>query len=307
MYHYVRPTDSDMPHLKHLHLDDFRAQLDHFSSQYGFVSKAEFLTSLQDGNPRPGVVLTFDDGLIDHYRYVMPELVDRGLWGIFYISTDPLDQRRFLDVHRIHALLGRCGGDPVARRLRDMLRPDMLSHEHVDAFRNDTYSKQENDESTGFVKRTLNYYIDYRHRQSVIDELMSQFVPDEAELATSYYVTRRQTSELIEQGMMVGSHTISHCVLSKLSVGEQQREIQGSFRSLSSLTGDDHTKTFCYPYGWSHTFTDQTQTILSQEGCEFSFAVEPRDIVSDDLLQSRQALPRYDCNAFPHGQCRDVG
>lgn len=43
MYHYVRPFDEKLSKLKHLHIDDFRRQLDYFQQHYGFVEKEKFL------------------------------------------------------------------------------------------------------------------------------------------------------------------------------------------------------------------------------------------------------------------------
>ena len=64
---------------------------------------------------RPNMLLTFDDGLSDHYQYVLPELRRRGLWGIFYIPAGPYQSGRMLDVHCIHLLIGRYGGEKVKR------------------------------------------------------------------------------------------------------------------------------------------------------------------------------------------------
>lgn len=101
MYHYVRQNDPELPYFQHLHLEDFEKQLDFFSEQFGFLSKADFLQSLETGTPKDGVVLTFDDGFKDHYQYVLPCLRERGLWGIFYIPTGFYHSGKLLDVHRL--------------------------------------------------------------------------------------------------------------------------------------------------------------------------------------------------------------
>jgi len=62
------------------------------------------------GEPSSGVILTFDDGLRDHYKYVFPKLKEHNLWGIFYISTAPFHNKKLIDVHRIHMLVGKYGG-----------------------------------------------------------------------------------------------------------------------------------------------------------------------------------------------------
>jgi len=105
-----------------------------------------------------------------------------------------------------------------------------------------------------------------------------------------------------QQGMIIGSHTTTHPVLSKLDYQQQQSEIDGSFKFIEDLTGGLTLRTFCYPYGGFHSFNSDTEQILTDNHVAFSFNVEPRDMEPNDLLKRPQALPRYDCNMFPFGK-----
>ena len=67
MYHYVRPVPEKLPHFRYLHIDDFARQLDWFGRHDYLLSRAEFDTACETGKATDGVVLTFDDGLADHY------------------------------------------------------------------------------------------------------------------------------------------------------------------------------------------------------------------------------------------------
>src|SRR5512141_2911835 len=135
MYHYVRPSDPELPYFRHLDFEDFQKQLDYFDDHFGYVPYADFLQSLSAGEPTQGVVLTFDDGFKDHYQYVFPHLRERGLWGIFYVPTGVYGQGKLLDVHRIHMLLGKYGGKTIFEALQCFITSDMLSHNHVEEFR----------------------------------------------------------------------------------------------------------------------------------------------------------------------------
>ena len=73
MYHYVREDNLEYPNFNHLNIDVFKQQLDYFSENYGFLSKEDYFCSLSGSNVKDGVVLTFDDGFKDHYKYVLPE------------------------------------------------------------------------------------------------------------------------------------------------------------------------------------------------------------------------------------------
>ena len=97
MYHYVREHDDSLPFFKYLHINNFIKQLDYFSNKFGFVNKNEFFDYVTHPSPiktlvrsiKNKIVLTFDDGFKDHYKYVLPELIKRDLWGIFYIPISP--------------------------------------------------------------------------------------------------------------------------------------------------------------------------------------------------------------------------
>lgn len=108
-----------------------------------------------------------------------------------------------------------------------------------------------------------------------------------------------------EGGMIMGSHTVNHPVMSKLTPNAQAQELTQSFDFLSDLIELKH-KTFCYPYGGAHSYTSETIEILEQLGCLFSFDVSSRDITIEDIHQHRHTLPRYDCNEFPYGRVRDL-
>jgi peptidoglycan/xylan/chitin deacetylase (PgdA/CDA1 family) len=303
MYHYVRPAPVELPYFRYLDLNEFRQQLDFFSSTDRFLALDEFLTALETGEPvRQGLVLTFDDGLADHYRYVFPELKRRGLWGIFYVPTGMYLSGKLLDVHRTHYLLGRYGGVRVLEALNEILGPEMLSHEHVEEFQTLTYIRQDNDEATTRFKRILNYFISDDWREKVLDELVWHRFGDGCGLVETFYMSPAELRKMHDAGMVIGSHSVTHSVLSKLEPIRQAYEIRESFAFLEDAVGSLRVRTFCHPYGGFHSFTPMTERLLNQHGCRFAFNVEPRDINRLDLRKRPQALPRYDCNMFPHGK-----
>jgi hypothetical protein len=201
-------------------------------------------------------------------------------------------------------LIGRLGGEAILNSLLDNISDEMLSHQHVREFHEQTYRAQTNDDFTNQVKRTLNFFIDYRYREQVIDSLMVKYFPDERELARRFYLTEAEMREMTATGMLIGSHTVNHLCMSKLDVEDQRREIDESFQFLEGVIGSSDLKTFCYPYGGFHSFTADTERLLNEAGCAFSFNVECRDIEPNDLRERKQALPRYDCNFFPFGTSR---
>ncbi|MEP4474720.1 MAG: polysaccharide deacetylase family protein, partial [Lentilitoribacter sp.] len=119
--------------------------------------------------------------------------------------------------------------------------------------------------------------------------------------AQSFYVQKDQLIKMHENGMLLGSHTVTHPVMSKLSKPAQEREIKSSFEFLKTLGVTDH-KTYCHPYGGFHSFDQNTVDILDEQSVAYSFNVDYRDITQLDIISNKQSLPRYDCNLFDFGQ-----
>lgn len=174
--------------------------------------------------------------------------------------------------------------------------------EKVDYFKEKTYTKQDNDFYTSEFKKLFNYYIKYEFRESFLDEIMLVCGISDEEIFCNLYMSENELKEMHENGMILGSHSVDHLVFSKLKESEQITQIKHSFDFLENLLGKLSIKSFCYPYGGYHTFTDFTEKILTKYGCNFSFNVESRDTTLNDIKSRPQALPRYDCNEFNFGR-----
>lgn len=302
MYHYVRDFAPDLPNFRFLNITNFRKQLDMFARDFGFVTRAEWDAYVRSGQmpADPGkVVLTFDDAMSCHYTHVFPELVARGLWGIFYVPTGPYTGEGLLNVHRIHLLCGAHDGDALWHRARELVTEDMIPHARRAEFRDATYAAQVNRPGVSEFKRLLNYFIDERHRRDVIDrvaqEFGTEFEPDR------FYVPEAALAQMARAGMLIGAHTVSHPVMSKLAPAEQAEEIAGSLGWVDQTAGPQGMRSYCHPYGGFHSFDEHTVALLQDHAVDFSFNVEPRDIDAADIARQPHALPRFDCNLFAHG------
>ena len=302
MYHYVRKFDSNFPNFRFLDVENFEKQLDYFKEQFGFVTKDELLIALKEkklGSAKGKVILTFDDAMSCHYDYVYKTLIKRKLWGIFYVPTQPYQKGKVLDVHRIHLLCGAYSGEELLSTLRAFLKEEMIPDKKREEFREKTYERQDNYEGISEFKRILNYFVSYYYREKLIDSVARAL--NYVFHTSKFYVSFKKLHQMMKSGNLIGSHTVSHPVMSKLSAIEQNEEIEHSFGFLQSKLQLD-LKTYCHPYGGFHSFNKETVRALTKKNVAFSFNVESRDISDDDLTSSIQFLPRYDCNQFPFGK-----
>jgi len=87
--------------------------------------------------------------------------------------------------------------------------------------------------------------------------------------------------------------------MSRLSVKEQELEISTSFNIIDQIVGGLKIKTFCYPYGGSYSYNEETLKALKKNNVLFSFSVDSKDIAESDINSRLQELPRYDTIEFP--------
>src|SRR3954447_15393606 len=107
MYHYVRPA-AELPLAGYGGLDTsvFDKQLDDICRNATPVDWLSVAAALDGGTrlPDDAVLLTFDDGLADHKRHVLPRLAARGITGVFFpLARTPRDGLAL--GHRLHALI----------------------------------------------------------------------------------------------------------------------------------------------------------------------------------------------------------
>lgn len=302
-YHYVRPeTDAPPDGYYHLPLDQFEAQLDYFAETRTLLSRDEFEACLRGERepPADGIVLTFDDALADHYRWVLPELERRGLWGVFFVATDPLVHGRRLAVHRVHTLVSEYPGSELLSATLDVVR----DHEALSVPAADDegmYAGRDTDDDVRAVKQLLNQAVPYGHLPAVLDALESRFPAAGAVEAADLYLSVDQLSELAAAGMVMGAHSVSHPLLSRLPAAEQRREIRDSQEHLATRV-DAPVDLFAYPYGGEASYTDRTRELVREAGFEWAVTTQPGEIAGADLGERPLALPRRDCTAFPHGE-----
>jgi peptidoglycan/xylan/chitin deacetylase (PgdA/CDA1 family) len=302
MYHYIRKPDSNFPYFRFLDLNNFKRQLDYFEKKFGFVELEEWEAFFRE-NIEPSVkgkvVLTFDDAIYDHFEYVFEELVTRKLWGIFYVPTRPYTEGLMLDVHKIHLLAGIIKGNDLFDFANSIISEDIISDKKRDEFRKTTYLGQNNYAGITEFKRLLNYFIDCSYRSKTIEKICENFSVSID--PKSFYISKENISTMGNNGMIIGSHTVNHPVMSRLSLNEQCAEVSNSFKLLSKICFLKH-KTYCHPYGGFHSFNEDTISVLNKNNVDYSFNVESREIDLLDIKNGRHHLPRFDCNEFPFGK-----
>ncbi|MGF1692749.1 polysaccharide deacetylase family protein [Photobacterium kagoshimensis] len=302
MYHYVRRIkQSRYPGIKGLELDDFIAQLRFFKQNYQVVTMEQVLAAKRGSGtlPNDALLLTFDDGYVEHFTHVYPILKAMNMQGSFYVPAKTVLEHKILDVNKLHFILAS-GAEHTA--LLATLKADLAYYqqsynlaEYDDYYTEYAVANRFDSGDVIFIKRMLQHVLPEALRLIIVDKLFVQHVGvDEATFAQELYMDKHQLAELIRGGMHIGCHGYDHYWWDKLTSSELDDELSQSKQFLASLGCNMNQWTACYPYGSS---SESVVKALSEQGCQLAFTTEVN--IAHVMDATCYLLPRLDTNDFP--------
>jgi peptidoglycan/xylan/chitin deacetylase (PgdA/CDA1 family) len=303
MYHYVRDMHkTEFPGIKGVKCSDFREQIKYFDKYYNFISLGDcfdFLNGDESSLPNNPLLLTFDDGFIDHYENVFPILKEFGISGVFFPPVMTIRDNKILDVHKIHFILAGTNIKTVIEEIVNLLRIYKEKYKLNDfEFYYDKLSKANHLDCGDiiFVKRLLQVELDIEVRYLFTDILFKKFVnSDEHEFARKIYLNENMMREMYNAGMSFGGHGYNHLWLNSLTPAEQNFEVLESKKFLMEIGVINKSSwSFCFPYG---AYNNSLLEILRKNKCEIAFTTEVD--FSEISEHNALTLQRFDTIHFP--------
>ena len=250
-YHYVRdPSGYAYPGIHPLAPDLWRRQVGTLGDALALLTPGEAEAHLLGERPleRPGTLLTFDDGLVDH-AWAAREILDPlGVKAVFFVCTRPLVEERALVVHKVH-------------HLRATTDPDLFRREFLERLPRDWQGRALSGEQQAAARRTyiydrpehgdLKYLINFVLPEHVVDAATTYMFKargvDEAEFCRHTYMDADTLRALEASGHRVEAHTHDHRPVTTL--GADEDELMGrNVDVLSQVLGRRPTW-ISFPYG----------------------------------------------------------
>ena len=286
MYHYVRDRGDDAEAgsgIPGMSVQAFEAQLDVLSRQHTFVTWPDVCLALQEHKrlPSSACLLTFDDGIRDHYLNVFKILRNRKLSGLFFI----LDRHEAAEItlaHKIHFLLAKLGVDrlrqEIWKNLKEAQREEYTQAEKRYQHRYPPISTEGRvDLLKAILQRDLSEEVN-----PLLSELVSMYIGSEEEIARSYYLRADQIQEMSAGGMHFGGHSRNHPWFDWIDAEARTREIKASANWLRRF--DPGPWAFAYPYGG---LSEDSPQILKEHGFVAAFTTQAQTRHSDPFFIGR--------------------
>jgi peptidoglycan/xylan/chitin deacetylase (PgdA/CDA1 family) len=300
MYHYIRDLpNTSFPKIKGMLISDFRQQFTTLRNQYEMATLESALDFLQGvyTPPRDLCLLTFDDGLKDHYLEVTPILVDHGVQGIFFVITSCLQEHRVAPVHMNHFLMAALDFEfyrqAFLQRLNELV-PDIQDDNEIDNTTAQRTYRWDTPEVASF-KYLFNFILDWDIRDQIVKTLFEEHIGDEKSFSQTLYLSWEEARQMQTAGMLMGGHSHQHKPLATLSNAELHWDLSTCQELLTEHLHPQELWPFSYPYGKQDSFNDTAVRQLKRLGFSCSFGTEVG-----------ANLPRMDPFALRRIDCKDV-
>jgi len=274
-------------------IDTFRAQLRLLKRNYSLLSPEFFLSWIRGNETLPprAVLLTCDDGLLNNATVMLPILQEEGLQCLFFVTGTSTIQGKptllwYIELYlmliqsegRIRAFAWRglhvreAGPSPGEKRTLWLQLMTALSR----------FTAQER---TEFIAEASTHWgWDQAPRLRHLD--------DAAMRERFQLLMPNDVKQLSDAGMMIGSHTMSHPLLSHQTDESALDEIARSRKELEACTGRA-VWALAYPYGNPEAVGEREYDIARQSGYDCAFMNIPGEL----LHAGKFALPRVHVTA----------
>lgn len=269
-YHTLRPANEQLDAWTVLSVEAFRAQIDLLRRDYDIVSLDDAL--VLTASDRRRAVLTFDDGELGLYKYLLPIIRAEALPVTVYVATKQIETNRAFWFDRVMNALQSEG---TTRITLDgigswQIGPDRGKHRWA---------------QIGPVLEALKT-ANPANRDALADKIVAQTAQETKGFTPLQPMSLLQLQELSAESLVtIGSHTHSHELLDQIPLSNAAASITQSRDLLQGWTGQEVCH-FAYPNG---NYTPGLMKTLDDLGFVSATILEDRLVMPDD---PRQALPR---------------
>ena len=298
-YHYLRlnKQSDPFPRILGTNIDEFQNHLSMLQKNYHMISLKDALSisTGEDGfnKKNTGILITFDDGLSDHYT-AAKILSELNISAIFFIPTCILEEKLPANPIIIHYTIAVFGIEKFLKEFREILVNNKLDKKLFDI----QYSKDKDNvlDIISKIKSTFKYKLGYYNsRKILLDIYKNLFSSEYKNMLSTIHLTESQIREMLEMGHYVGTHTYSH-----ISVAATELNSDDFIKEIISpknyLEQKFNTKvnSFSYPFGGKNDCLSSSDLIKKTSEYNLAFTVE-------EILNTRNTSPyqlgRYQINS----------
>ncbi|MBB6479250.1 polysaccharide deacetylase family protein [Spirochaeta isovalerica] len=183
---------------------------------------------------RPLAIITFDDGYCDNIEYASPILASHGLRATFFIITGLIGKEEYPWYDKLSHAADVCISKGI---LKENLENSLLHY---------LFENGNNPTLKEIVQAAKK--ISSEDRSLLITKLLKASGSEIPDSELNRIMSDSEIKSLQKKGHEIGSHTVSHEILSLLNENQLTYEVTKSKEILESLLKSS-VRSFCYPNG----------------------------------------------------------
>ena len=283
-FHYIRDAgqfavgdrdEARYPGIHPIGTQAFADQIAWLSDHFHMASPAEAKAHVlgQATLPGPSVVVTFDDGLVDHTP-AAHFLEAAGIRGVFFVTSRPLVEREPLAVHKVHWLRATTPPEEFREEFNGLVPVEWAEAHHPIQ---DAEAAAKIYPYDSAADGMLKYRINFRLPHDVVDAVTTAMVESRgtslAEFCQRTYLDAGGVRALQDSGHLVAAHGHSHTPFSRLDQNELATDINTNLECLGDVLGE-RPRWVSYPYGRDWAVPDDTGAFCRQFGFEIALTLK---------------------------------
>ena len=274
---YHRVNEGQDPIFGGVPLKVFKNQMECLSEYFNVFPLEELVrgAKYKDIPPR-AVAITFDDGYLDNYENAFPILKSLNLPATIFLATGAIDTNGFLWHDSLFDAFRRTRVKVTSIEGRDYpLRTAAERRAGVDAFRR-------------YLRNC-----DHDQLDSLLATLRSALRVRTPCVNRRRYLNWREVQEMSQSQITFGAHTVTHPLLTRISLQEAGKEIVNSRDMIEKRLGS-YTRLFAYPNGHREDFNERIKRVLKEAGFVCAVTILPgnNDVYTDPYELRR--IPMWD-------------
>jgi peptidoglycan/xylan/chitin deacetylase (PgdA/CDA1 family) len=264
-----------------------------FEREMTFVRKHFDVISFEDLDKgvelyRNPLIITFDDGYKDNHDVVLPILRRHGFPATFFITTGYVGTCELPWWDDINYMIKHCNHGALTLK----------------AVLDETLPLRSLLERKAVISRLLKAakLASKSRLAALMQELRTCCGKTPPEAAGNLFMNWDDVKDLVDKGMEIGSHAVSHSVLSRIeAVDDLRKELIDSRNELEKHISQPVT-TLAYPVGGLASISDQVVQLAREAGyrhaCLYENGVNPRESLNNMMLLRIKAEVGTDFHRF---------
>ena len=263
--------------------ESFKKAIDLINDKYDIIDSSKIRNLDLSYGQSNFAVLTFDDGLRDHY-WAHQHLKKLNLLGSFFIPKMPVVKLKVMNTHKIQFILASCSEKKVVKEIFtffDNKETTKLWDDYSKTLWKNNWWSKEMIFVTNFLRK-------HTESKNITDYLFDKYVKIEEEnFSRDLYLNEKQIEEMANNGMVIGGHGNFSENMKLMNIDTWKSELKESSNFISKWSDN---LSMSYPNGG---YNDEIVKFAKSVGFNLAFTTNKKTLTFIDDFNYLE-IPRYD-------------